>query len=185
MAVDQLSIVFGALADPTRRAILARLTTGDANVAELAAPFHISQPAISKHLKVLEEAGLISRHREATARLSHLEAAPLREATHGWPLPRVLGRELRSTRRAARVAPALTDPAGQPARHEKETKSMGTTKTSAPEPGCRSSTSAASSTRRATSCTGPGRSPSCSCSGSDRDRYEMIIDEYDVRDGGR
>jgi len=81
MAVDQLSIVFGALADPTRRAILARLTQGDARVAELAAPFDISQPAISKHLKVLEEAGLISRHREATARLSHLEAAPLREAT--------------------------------------------------------------------------------------------------------
>ncbi|HEY6569691.1 MAG TPA: metalloregulator ArsR/SmtB family transcription factor [Candidatus Limnocylindrales bacterium] len=81
MAVDQLSIVFGALADPTRRAILARLTSGDANVAELAAPFQISQPAVSKHLKVLEEAGLISRHREATARLSHLEAAPLREAT--------------------------------------------------------------------------------------------------------
>jgi DNA-binding transcriptional ArsR family regulator len=81
MAVDQLSIVFGALADPTRRAILARLTQGDARVTELAAPFNISQPAVSKHLKVLEEAGLISRHREATARLSHLEAAPLREAT--------------------------------------------------------------------------------------------------------
>jgi DNA-binding transcriptional ArsR family regulator len=81
MAADQLSIVFGALADPTRRAILARLTQGDARVAELAAPFRISQPAVSKHLKVLEEAGLISRHREATARLSHLEAAPLREAT--------------------------------------------------------------------------------------------------------
>jgi DNA-binding transcriptional ArsR family regulator len=81
MAADQLSIVFGALADPTRRAILARLTSGDANVAELAAPFRISQPAVSKHLKVLEEAGLISRHREATARLSHLEAAPLREVT--------------------------------------------------------------------------------------------------------
>ncbi len=81
MAVDQLSIVFGALSDPTRRAILARLTLGDANVAELAKPFRISQPAVSKHLKVLEEAGLISRHREATARLSHLEAEPLREAT--------------------------------------------------------------------------------------------------------
>ena len=79
--VDQLSVVFGALADPTRRAILARLTEGDANVAELARPFNISQPAISRHLKVLEEAGLISRHRQATARLSHLEAAPLREAT--------------------------------------------------------------------------------------------------------
>lgn len=81
MAVDQLSVVFGALADPTRRAILSRLTEGDATVAELAAPFKVSQPAISRHLKVLEEAGLISRTRRATARLSHLEAEPLREAT--------------------------------------------------------------------------------------------------------
>ena len=81
MAGDQLSAVFGALADPTRRAILARLTEGDANVAELSAPFLVSQPAISRHLKVLEQAGLISRSRRATARLSHLEAAPLREAT--------------------------------------------------------------------------------------------------------
>jgi DNA-binding transcriptional ArsR family regulator len=81
MAADQLSTVFGALADPTRRAILARLTEGDANVAQLAAPFSMSQPAISRHLKVLEQAGLISRQRRATARLSHLEAAPLREAT--------------------------------------------------------------------------------------------------------
>jgi DNA-binding transcriptional ArsR family regulator len=80
-SVDQLSIVFGALADPTRRAILARLTTGDANVAELSAPFEVSQPAISRHLKVLEHAGLISRRRRRTARLSHLEAEPLREAT--------------------------------------------------------------------------------------------------------
>jgi DNA-binding transcriptional ArsR family regulator len=79
--VDQLSTVFGALADPTRRAILVRLTEGDANVAELAAPFSVSQPAISRHLKVLEQAGLISRSRRATARLSHLEAEPLREAT--------------------------------------------------------------------------------------------------------
>lgn len=81
MAVDQLSAVFGALADPTRRAILTRLAEGDANVAELAAPFRVSQPAISRHLKVLEQAGLISRSRQATARLSHLEAEPLREAT--------------------------------------------------------------------------------------------------------
>jgi DNA-binding transcriptional ArsR family regulator len=81
MAVDQLSIVFGALADPTRRAILARLTEGDATVAQLTAPFSMSQPAVSRHLKVLEQAGLISRHRQATARLSHLEAAPLREVT--------------------------------------------------------------------------------------------------------
>jgi len=81
MVADQLSLVFGALADPTRRAILHRLTEGDATVAELAAPFAMSQPAISRHLKVLETAGLISRTRRATARLSHLEAEPLREVT--------------------------------------------------------------------------------------------------------
>ena len=81
MQTDQLSAVFGALADPTRRAILARLAEGDANVAELAAPFAISQPAISRHLKVLEQAGLVSRNRQGTARLSHLEAEPLRMAT--------------------------------------------------------------------------------------------------------
>jgi|SRR5580698_4591404 DNA-binding transcriptional ArsR family regulator len=81
MATDQLSLVFGALADPTRRAILARLADGEASVAELAAPFSMSQPAVSKHLKVLEQAGLISRNRRATARLSRLEAEPLREVT--------------------------------------------------------------------------------------------------------
>jgi DNA-binding transcriptional ArsR family regulator len=77
---DQLDAVFGALADPTRRAILARLADGDANVVELTAPFRVSQPAISRHLKVLESAGLISRTRKATTRLSHLEADPLRQA---------------------------------------------------------------------------------------------------------
>lgn len=81
MSTDQLSAVFAALADPTRREILRRLTDGDANVSELAAPFDLSQPAISKHLKVLESAGLVSRSRVATSRLSHLEAEPLREAT--------------------------------------------------------------------------------------------------------
>jgi DNA-binding transcriptional ArsR family regulator len=81
MADDQLSLVFGALADPIRRAILIRLMEGDATVAELAAPFDVSQPAISRHLKVLENAGLISRTRRATARLSHLQAEPLRDVT--------------------------------------------------------------------------------------------------------
>ena len=81
VSADRLSAVFGALADPTRRAILCRLAEGDASVGELAAPFRVSQPAISRHLKVLEQAGLISRQRRATARLSHLEAEPLREAT--------------------------------------------------------------------------------------------------------
>jgi DNA-binding transcriptional ArsR family regulator len=81
MAAEQLDEVFGALADPTRRAILDRLSRGDATVTELKAPFAMSQPAISRHLKVLERAGLITRTRRATARLSHLEAEPLREAT--------------------------------------------------------------------------------------------------------
>ena len=79
--MDQITIVFGALADPTRRAILTRLREGDATVGELAAPFAMSQPAVSRHLKVLQNAGLISRSRRATARLSHLEAEPLREVT--------------------------------------------------------------------------------------------------------
>lgn len=78
---DRLSDVFMALGDPTRRAILSRLTRGDASVAELTRPFSISQPAVSKHLKILERAGLISRNRSATARLSHLEAVPMREAS--------------------------------------------------------------------------------------------------------
>jgi DNA-binding transcriptional ArsR family regulator len=81
MATDQLSLVFGALADPTRREILARLEGGEATVAQLAAPFAMSQPAISKHLRVLERAGLISRNQRATARLSRLEAEPLRQVT--------------------------------------------------------------------------------------------------------
>lgn len=81
MVTDQLDAVFGALADPTRRAILARLTQGEASVAELSAPFRVSQPAISRHLKVLERAGLISRTRRRTAHLSHLRAEPLRQAT--------------------------------------------------------------------------------------------------------
>jgi DNA-binding transcriptional ArsR family regulator len=80
MSEAQLDAVFGALADRTRRAILTRLTEGEATVAELAAPFPMSQPAVSRHLKVLEDAGLITRSRQATARLSHLRAEPLREA---------------------------------------------------------------------------------------------------------
>jgi DNA-binding transcriptional ArsR family regulator len=81
MQSDHLSTVFGALADPTRRAILMRLADGDLTVTELSRPFPMSQPAISRHLKVLERAGLITRNRRATARLSHLQAEPLRDAT--------------------------------------------------------------------------------------------------------
>ena len=78
---DHLDVTFAALADPTRRAILTRLAGGDASVSELARPFSMSQPAISKHLRVLERAGLISRRRDRQRRLCRLEAEPLAAAT--------------------------------------------------------------------------------------------------------
>lgn len=80
MSTDQLSVTFAALADPTRRAILAHLAKGGASVTELAQPFEMSLPAISKHLKVLERAGLIARGREAQWRPCRLEAEPLKDA---------------------------------------------------------------------------------------------------------
>ena len=78
---ESLDVTFAALADPTRRAILARLAAGEASVTELAAPFAMSQPAVSKHLKVLERAGLVSRGRDAQRRPRRLETEPLAEAT--------------------------------------------------------------------------------------------------------
>ena len=81
--MDQLSSTFAALADPTRRAILARLAMGETSVTEIARPFEMSMPAVSKHLKVLERAGLIARGREAQWRPCRLEAGPLKEAA-GW-----------------------------------------------------------------------------------------------------
>ena len=83
MPTDQLSLTFGALADPTRRSILTRLAEGHANVTELAEPFPMSLSAISRHLKVLERAGLIVRSREAQWRPSGLQAEPLDQATEG------------------------------------------------------------------------------------------------------
>ena len=83
LAAERLDATFAALADPTRRAILARLAAGEASVRELAEPFAMSQPAISKHLKVLERAGLISRGRDAQRRPRRLEARPLAEA-NAW-----------------------------------------------------------------------------------------------------
>ena len=81
MPADRLSLTFSALADPTRRAILARLSSGPASVNELAAPFDMSLPAVSKHLKVLEKAQLIARGKEAQWRPCEIKAAPLKEAT--------------------------------------------------------------------------------------------------------
>ena len=83
MSADHLSTTFAALADPTRRAILARLASGEASVTELGAPFEMSLPAISKHLKVLERAGLIARGREAQWRPCRLAPRPLKDAA-GW-----------------------------------------------------------------------------------------------------
>jgi DNA-binding transcriptional ArsR family regulator len=82
MSHDRLSTTFSALADPTRRAILARLISGEASVTELAEPFAMSLPAVSKHLKVLEHAGLITRGREAQWRPCRLEAGPLKDAAN-------------------------------------------------------------------------------------------------------
>ena len=82
MSPDQLSATFAALADPTRRAILARLASGDKSVNELAEPFEMSLPAVSKHLKVLESAGLIARGREAQWRPCRLEAGPLKDVSN-------------------------------------------------------------------------------------------------------
>jgi DNA-binding transcriptional ArsR family regulator len=90
VATDQLTSTFSALADPTRRAILARLTEGEATVKELAEPFPISVQAVSRHLKVLERAGLITRGRSAQRRPSRLEGAPLQEAVEWLEKYRVL-----------------------------------------------------------------------------------------------
>lgn len=81
MEPDKLSLTFSALADPTRRAILARLAKGEASVTELAAPFAVTMPAITKHLKVLEGAGLIERGREAQWRPARIQAAPLKDVS--------------------------------------------------------------------------------------------------------
>lgn len=90
---DTLNQAFAALADPTRRAIVARLASGEATVNELAAPFNMSQPSISKHLKVLERAGLISRGRAAQTRPCRLEAAPLRQVANWVELYRGIWEE--------------------------------------------------------------------------------------------
>jgi len=93
MTADPLSATFSALADPTRRAILARLMAGECSVTELAEPFAMSLPAVSKHLRVLEEAGLIARRRQAQFRHCRLEAAPLQQASDWMELYRHLWEE--------------------------------------------------------------------------------------------
>ena len=98
MMTASLDATFSALSDPTRRAILARLAEGEATVNELVAPFKLSQPAISKHLKVLEKAGLISRGRDAQKRPCRIEARPLAEATEWLQVSETLGGQLRAPR---------------------------------------------------------------------------------------
>jgi DNA-binding transcriptional ArsR family regulator len=116
MPADPLSVTLSALADPTRRAILSRLAEGEASVTELATPFAMSLPAVSKHLKVLEQAGLISRSREAQWRPCRLEAAPMREASEWLERYRVMWEAKLDRladyleRTAAGDTPALTSP---------------------------------------------------------------------------
>ena len=121
MMADRLSTTFSALADPTRRAILARLTTGAASVTELAEPFDMSLPAISKHLKVLERAGLIARGQEAQWRPRSLEAGPLRDAADYLEHYRRFW-EQSLDRLDAYVQKLQTDPAEPTAKMKKETK---------------------------------------------------------------
>ncbi|GAB2654345.1 ArsR/SmtB family transcription factor [Arenimonas aestuarii] len=107
---DQLSATFAALADPTRRAILARLIEGDCSVTALAEPFAMSQPAVSKHLKVLERAGLVSRGREAQWRPCRIDAGPLKDATD-WLEPYRRLWEARFDRLDAYLAELQAEPA--------------------------------------------------------------------------
>jgi DNA-binding transcriptional ArsR family regulator len=112
---DQLTLTFGALADPTRRAILTRLADGEATVNELAAPFEMSLPAVSRHLKVLERAGLIVRGREAQWRPSRLEIEPLDEAV-AWMQSRKRTWEQRMDRLDAHLR-SKGAPDDRPSRH--------------------------------------------------------------------
>ena len=133
-AAERLDATFAALADPTRRAILARLAAGEASVTELAEPFAMSQPAISKHLKVLERAGLISRGRDAQRRPCRLEAEPLAAAS-GWleRYRRVLGRQLPAPRHPARRDEADARRAGAAKRKgARDDPDLGTCRSHAP-----------------------------------------------------
>src|SRR6266480_2344137 len=121
MPLDRLSTTFAALADPTRRAILARLASGEASVTELAAPFEMSLPAISKHLKVLERAGLISRGREAQWRPCRLEAAPLQDAADWLEAYRQFWEESLDRLGAYLAEQTLTDLQTRGEQHDRET----------------------------------------------------------------
>ena len=125
---ERLDATFAALADPTRRAILARLTSGEASVMELAEPFAVSQPAISKHLKVLERAGLISRGRDAQRRPCRIEAKPLAEADK-W-----LERYRQIWERNLRRLDALLDELKTKERNHRPTRKRGDHECKTPEP---------------------------------------------------
>lgn len=123
MAADRLSTTFAALADPTRRAILARLVQGETSLTELAEPFAMSLPAVSKHLKVLERAGLVQRGREAQWRPARLDAGPLRDITE-WLEPYRRLWEARFDRLDAYLAELQAEtPAEPPAKRETQPKS--------------------------------------------------------------
>ena len=162
MSVDRLNSTFAALADPTRRAILARLASGEASVTELAQPFEMSLPAVSKHLKVLERAGLIARGREAQWRPCRLEAGPLKDADEWLEQYRRFWEEsfdrlddyLRELQERS-MAEHLEDSA--PTRRAERRRNMAQA-TSYGNLRCARSSSSASSTHRESSCGRRGRS---------------------------
>ena len=151
MTADRLSATFAALADPTRRAILARLVAGETSVQELAAPFAISPPAVTKHLKVLERAGLISRSRHAQWRPCRLEAKPLREVADWIERYRAFWEgSLDRLEEFVQNLQMKEKKRGQRKRHSRPPVALPPT---APQTG--RSSSRGSSTRRASSCSGP------------------------------
>ena len=120
---EQLDATFIALADPTRRAILARLITGEASVNELAEPFSISQPAVSKHLKILERAGLVSRSADGTRRPVKIEAAPMKEAVDWLEKYRTFWEQ--SYRRLDALLEILQSPVNAPDKPTKKNRKSG------------------------------------------------------------
>lgn len=166
MAADPLSLAFSALADPTRRDIVARLAIADATVNELAAPYDVSVQAVSKHLRVLEQAGLVSRSRQAQRRPVHLEAQVFDLMT-AWIERYRRQAEERYRRLEAVLAELPDDVAPLPPTAEHPTNEHPTAEHPAVTP-AGSSTSSVSSTPRPTRCSGPTPTPTSSPAGSAR-----------------
>ena len=187
---DQLSRVFAALADPTRRDMVARLTDGDATVGELAAPYDVSMQAVSKHLKVLEEAGLVTRSRDAQRRPVHLEAEVFdlmtkwieryrRRGRGALPAPR---RRAGRDERRARPRPSTSRKEPHHEHHHRHRDDQATIEADPTMPADPHHPRLRRPRRR--SCSGRTPTPSCSCGGSAPTASSTTIDHWDARTGG-